>query len=187
MRGRSLKVFDNRKGFIAPAMLIGVIIVGLVAVLMLGVGVIFFQYFDLGLNQNVMIGQVNLSEVHNQTFAKLSGGFIDNADNYGIAILTSLMAFIVFAGYLLREKMKLLIIVDIIFILVAFILSVYISQVYYAVINSAPLFSVYTDTLNNSSRFILNLPLIVGAVGVLTMIFTYAKIRGNNNTDVEPY
>lgn len=181
----------NKKGLnISFFVLIFVIAFGVIAIF-LGASVLFFQYLGEGLNQNVMVGQVNLSEAYTNTSGKAIDGFINHADEYGIGILVSMTLALIFAAFILRNQLpKYFIIADIIIIIMGVVVSSYISSMYHTLITSSTgstLFNVYQNQLNNTSRFILNLPIISGVWGILVMVASNISLKRGDEVNVQGY
>ena len=145
----------------------------------LGLGLWMFSLVNSALDQDVMVGQVNLQTINNQTFGAIYDGFLNSADTIGILVLL-MMSFlmIVNAYFLSSDNPKLFLVADILILVFVFILAVYISQVYSIFINSSSLISeVFIDDIPKPSTFILNLPSIVGTLGALIMIASYSGLR----------
>lgn len=145
----------------------------------LGITVLGFGLVNDVLSQDVDLGQVNLKNVSDTTFGQINTGLVDNADTLGVIMLLGMCLLMILNGYYLGSKSpKMFFIVDIFLLALFFIPSIYISQVYEIFINSAPIFSdIFIDVIPKTSKFILNLPTIIGTVGVITMIVSYAGIR----------
>ncbi len=145
----------------------------------LGVAVYSFNLVNEVLSQDVDIGQVNLKNVSDSTFGQINSGMIDNADTIGIIILFGMCLLMILNGYFVGSKnIKLFFIVDMFLLILFFIPSIYISQVYSTFINSTDVFSnTFINIIPYTSKFMLNLPIIVGTVGILTMILSYAGIK----------
>lgn len=151
---------------------------GFLGIVFLGLAVLSFNIININLGQDVMIGQVNLQNATNQTFGKISNGFIDNADNMGVILLLGMALLMIGQGYVVGKKWpKAWIVVDIFILVFAVLGAVYISQTFNTLINSTSYFNVFGDNLPNSSAFILNLPYISAILGILIMIFTYSGIN----------
>ena len=167
----------NKKG-ISTIQLFLFIFVAFLGILFLGLAMWGFDLVNDALSQDVEVGQVNMLNVTNSTFGQLNTAFLDLGDSLGIILILSMAVFMFINAYFLGKRIpKLFIVLDIFILIFAFLLSVYISQSYELVINSSSILSIYGDNLPKSSAFILNLPLYVGIIGVLIMIFTYAGLR----------
>lgn len=155
------------------------------AILFLGLYVFGFSLISDQLNTDVDVGQVNLRDANQQTFGALSDALVLNADILGIVILLGMTLVMILNGYFTAGRHNILwLVIDFFVLIFAFILSVYIAQVYDLVINSTALLDVYINSMPKSSKFILNLPIIVSTVGALTMVATYAPIRKSRATNV---
>ena len=167
----------NKKGQVYQIFLF--IFGALLIAIFLGLAVFGFNEVTQVLRIDVDIGQVNLKNVTDTTLGQLNTGILNNADTIGIILLLGLSVFMIVNAYFVgRDFPKLFIVVDIFLLILFFIPSVYISQVYELFINATPLFEdTFIDTIPKVSKFILNLPWIVGTVGALIMIVSYSGIR----------
>ena len=156
-----------------------IIFVALLFSIFLGLTVYVFNVVTETLSQDVDIGQVNLKTVVEGTFGQINTGIINNADTIGILFLLGMCLLMMFNGYYMGSKNpKLFFVIDIFLLALFFIPSIYVSQLYETFINSTTLFSnTYIDIIPKTSKFMLNLPVIIGTVGVITMILSYAGIR----------
>lgn len=156
-----------------------IIFVALLFSIFLGVTVYVFNLMTETLGQDTDIGQVNLKNVTDNTFGQINTGMINNADTIGILFLLGMCMLMMFNGYYLGSKNpKLFFVIDIFLLALFFIPSIYVSQMYETFINSTDLFSnTYINIIPKVSKFMLNLPVIIGTVGVITMILSYAGIR----------
>lgn len=176
----------NNKGSSVFAMFLFIFIVLFLAIF-IGLGLWGFNLVNDIFDQNIMVGQVNLSEINNQTFGQINKGFEDNADNIGIMLILGMCLLMILNGYFIGSQYpKLFLIIDIFILVFIFIAAVYISQVYEIFINSSDLFSsIYADDLPNSSKFVLNLPLIIGTLGAIIMVVSYSGIRRKEKREEE--
>lgn len=156
-----------------------IIFVALLFAIFLGVTVYSFNLVNSVLSQDVDIGQVNLKNVSDTTFGQINTGMINNADTIGIVFLLGMLLLMILNGYYVGSKNpKLFFVVDIFILALFFIPSIYVSQIYETFINSSTVFSdTFINIIPKTSKFILNLPVIMGTVGVITMIISYAGIR----------
>ena len=167
----------NKQGLAVMYLFLFVFIVFFFAIF-LGLSLFGFNQINDALDRDVDVGQVNLQTINSQTFGQMNTGFVNNADLIGIVVLLMMSVAMILSGYFLGSKYpKLFIATDILILVFVFILAVYISQVYETFINSTDLFELYIDDIPKTSKFILNLPSIVGTLGALIMIFSYAGIR----------
>ena len=168
----------NKKG---SAIIWGFVVIfaALFMSIFLGLAVFGFNLLTETFGQDVDIGQVNLKDVTDATLGKLNTGFIQNADTIGILLLLGMCLLMIFNGYYVGSKNpKLFFVIDIFLLALFFIPSIYIAQVYETFIHSTDLFSnTYINVIPKTSKFMLNLPTIIGTVGVITMILSYAGIR----------
>lgn len=151
----------------------------------LGIAVYSFNLVTTTIGQDVDVGQVNLKNVTDTTLGQLNTGMINNADTIGIVFLFGMLLLMIINGYYIGSKNpKLFFVIDIFLLALFFIPSIYISQIYETFINSSTVFqSTYIDIIPKVSKFMLNLPVIIGTVGVLTMILSYIGIRKDEGTE----
>ena len=171
----------NRKG---SSVDLGFLIMfnALIISVFLGVSVYVFNLITVNLGQDVDVGQTNLQIVTDSTLGQLNLGLASNADLIGITLLFGMCFLMIMNGYFIgRNNSKLFFIIDMFLLILFFIPAVYISQVYEILITAnTPLSGTFTDVISGTSRFMLNLPIIIGSVGVLTMILSYSGIRRLN-------
>lgn len=176
---------QNKKG---SAVIWGFVIIfaALLVAIFLGVIVYVFSQINSVLSEDVDIGQVNLKNVTATTFGQISSGMVANADTIGVILLFGMCLLMILNGFFFGSKsIKLFFIVDIFLLALFFIPAVYVSQVYETFINSATVLqSTFINTIPKTSKFMLNLPVIVGTVGVLAMILSYIGIKKDD--DEEP-
>ncbi len=156
-----------------------IIVIALLGSIFLGITVYAFNTVNDVLRQDVDIGQVNLRNVSDTTFGQINTGMINNADTIGIIMLLGMSLLMIMNGYYMGSKNpKIFFVIDIFLLALFFIPAIYISQIYEIFINSSTVFSsTFTDVIPKTSKFMLNLPTIIGTVGVITMILSYAGIR----------
>lgn len=144
----------------------------------LGITVWVFQLINDNLGVDVNVGQVNLKNVTDTTFGAISNALTSRADAIGIIILITMSLLMILNGVFFGNNNKLWIPIDILILIFVFIVSIYVSQTYETFINSSPLISaVFIDELPKTSKFMLNMPTVIGTLGALIMVFTY--IAGN--------
>lgn len=155
----------------------------------LGLVVYSFSAVDDALNQDVEVGQVNLAEVNDATFGKVSDGLKGNADTIGMAVLLMMCLGMILNGFIFGKKYpRFFLVVDILLLIFTFILAVYIAQAYELLIDGADIITSFKEDIPNSSSFILNLPTIVGTLGAAIIIFSYAGLRkGEEGQEVNVY
>lgn len=155
------------------------IFVALLVAIFLGIAAFSFNIINEVLSIDVDIGQVNLKNVTDSTFGQINTGIINNADTIGIILLFGMCLMMILNGYYVGSKnSKLFFIVDIFLLILFFIPSIYVSQIYEIFINSTSLLQgTYINIIPKVSKFMLNLPTIVGTVGIITMIVSYIGIR----------
>ncbi len=153
------------------------IVISFVFVILLGAYAFFFQAVDSALADNVIAGQVNASNASAQTVGRISDSFLDAADLLGIFFLFGVIFSIMIAGFFNRNSTsKMFFMIDFILIIFAYILATYIANSYEVVLGLLPFKDLIIENINNTSRFVLFLPVITVATGFITMILTYAGI-----------
>lgn len=162
-----------------------IMFVALIVAIFLGVFVFIFGQINTVLSQDVDIGQVNLGNVTAITFGQINTGLINNADTIGIIILFGMCLLMILNGYFFgSHSLKLFFIVDMFLLILFFIPSIYISQIYELFINSSTVIqSTFIDTIPKVSKFMLNLPIIIAIVGIITMIVSYIGIKKQDNEE----
>ncbi|KKM78656.1 hypothetical protein LCGC14_1357790 [marine sediment metagenome] len=151
----------------------------------LGLAIFFFAQVDAALDQDIDVGQVNLREINADTFGAMTDSFLRTADTIGLFIVLGMIGGVMLVAFFFGNDQKIWIPIDFIIILFAFITSVYLSQVYDLLINSTAFLDVYINNIPQTSRFMLNLPLIVSIVGAILMVLTYSGLRKDQQKEVE--
>jgi len=167
----------NKSGMVTMQLFLFIFIFLFVAIF-LGLAVWGFNLVNDVLDVDVDIGQVNLRTVNNQTFGRIAESFTDSADTIGIVLLLGMCVLMILNGYFVGSRFpKLFLIVDIFILVFIFITAIYLAQTYEIIINVDVVSDIYQTDIDDVSKFMLNLPLIVSTVGVLIMIVSYAGIR----------
>ncbi len=164
-----------------------IIFASILIAIFLGITVYSFNLVNDVLSQDVDIGQVNLKNISDTTFGQINTGMLKNADTIGIILLLGMCLMMIINGYYIGSKNpKIFFIIDIFLLALFFIPSIYVSQIYETFINSSTVFSsTFIDIIPKTSKFMLNLPTIIGSVGVITMILSYAGIRRDDDISGE--
>jgi hypothetical protein len=167
---------DNNKGMVHN-LFIG-ITVALVSIIMIGVLGFVFTSIYAGLNQDVMIGQVNLSNATQETFGVFENAYNNNMDILGLILIFGMIGGVLIASFMLRGTQdKLLILIDIIILIVVYIFAVLISNYYETLlIASQNVFTQFEYGMPKTSNFILHLPRWVTLIGVGIMVLLYSSI-----------
>ena len=132
----------------------------------------------VGLNQNEMVGQVNLSNASESTFGVFDDALNNNLDLFGLFLIFGMIGGLLIASFMLRGKWnKLLIVVDLILMVVVYITAVLISNAYeQLLIASNGVISQFEGSMPKTSNFILHLPRYVVVIGAVCMILFYSAI-----------
>lgn len=170
-------IFIKDKKGLATADMFSFIFGVFFAIVLLGIYLYIFVQINAVLDITVDIGQVDLGTINAKSFGAVADAFIDSADFIGLAIIFSMVFGMLGSAFIFRGKYpRAMIIVDIFLLVMAFIVAVYVAQTYNLLINSSSEFDFYINNMADSSRFILNLPQIIGIIGALVMILSYSKI-----------
>lgn len=167
---------DNKRGMTFN--LFPIIVFALVGILIIGVLGFVFNAIFTGLNQPVMVGQVNLSNVTQGTYGVFSNAYTNNMDILGVILIFGLIGGMLLASFLMRGRYdKLLILVDIIILIVVYIFAVMISNYYELLLTASQnVFTQFEYGMPRSSNFLLHLPRWIGIIGVACMILFYSSI-----------
>ncbi len=168
----------NKKGLSTIFILYGILILFIGAILLIVIGSFAFHANEV-LDLDIQIGQVNLSEVNEQTFGSFNTMVVNNADWWGTAMIFGVILGLFLTSYFLRGRFpKITILLDLFMIFSAFLVSLYLSAAYSTVVNAltsaGETFAV--EHLPNTSFFILNMPLFVAVIGIVMMILFHSSI-----------
>jgi len=154
---------------------LAVLIFGVVLLAVLG---FIFNSVRNGLNQDVMLGQVNLSNASESTFGVFDDAYNTNLDLFGLFLIFGMIGGLLIASFMLRGTWnKLLIVVDLILMIVVYITAVLISNTYeHLLIASNGVISQFEGSMPKTSNFILHLPRYVVVIGAVCMILFYSAI-----------
>lgn len=161
-----------------------------IMVIFLIVGLFFFLIFifvggvivvrtNTALSQDIDIGQVNLRNVTADTFGKVATMYLNNADWWGVSVIFGMIIGIFLSAYFMRGTVaKWGIIIDIFIILAMFFVSLYVSSVYKDIINALAGAgeTFLEDYTPKTSAFMVNLPVFIVIIGVVTMILFHSSI-----------
>jgi hypothetical protein len=152
-----------------------ILIFGVIVLAILG---FIFSNMRSGLNQDVMIGQVNLSNASESTFGVFESAYNNNLDLFGLFLIFGMIGGLLIASFMLRgEWNKLLIPVDLILMVVVYITAVLISNAYETILTaSAGIIPQFEGSMPKTSNFILHLPRYVVIIGAVCMILFYSAI-----------
>ncbi len=169
----------GKAGKLNALMLIVLIFLGFFGILMMGIFVYGANLIDQTFSSiDVTIGDQNFTEVYDETLGRGINVFLDGADNYGLALLLGMVLLMAITSYTFSERQKIWIVAEFVILIIAFILAVSIQGAYNTVINSSTtLLNIYSIDLIKSSKFILNLPIIIPVVWSFIVIITYGIFR----------
>jgi len=169
----------GKAGKLKALMLIVFIFLGFFGILIMGI----FVYGANLVNQtfssiDLTIGDQNFTEVYDETLGKGINAFLNSADNYGLFLLLGMILLMVITSYTFSERQKTWIVAEFVILIIAFIFAVMIQGAYNTVINSSTtLLDIYSIDMIKSSKFILNLPIIIPIVWAFIVIITYGIFR----------
>ena len=169
----------GKAGKLNALMLIVLIFLGFMGIIIMGIFVyganLVNQTFS---NIDVTIGDQNFTEVYDETLGKGINVFLNSADNYGLTLLLGMVLLMAITSYAFSERQKVWIVAEFVILIIAFILAVSIQGAYNTVINSSTtLLDIYSIDLIKSSKFILNLPIIIPVVWSFIVIITYGIFK----------
>lgn len=173
-----LKFKGKKKGQVTIFIFLGLFIIVFGAVALMIVGIIS-GYFSNSLDQDTMIGAVNMSEAHHSTIGKFNEMIVNRADFWGICIIFGTIIGIFLSGYFLRGNFpKIAAGIDIVIIFTAFLVSLYLRSIYGTVVSSLDSAGIdfATSNLPKTNYFISNLPIFISIIGTITMVLTHMGI-----------
>lgn len=164
-RGITFNIF-----YVLVMMIFGVVILAVLGFI--------FHSVRTGLNQNEMIGQVNLSNASESTFGVFDDAYNTNLDLFGLFLIFGMIGGLLIASFMLRGSWnKLLIVVDLILMIAVYILAVLISNAYETLlIASNGVISQFEGSMPKTSNFLLHLPRYCVIIGAVCMILFYSMI-----------
>jgi len=153
------------------------ITVAFVFAIILGTFAYFFGIVNSSFDNNLIAGQVNVTNASAQTVGLINNAFLDSADLLGIFFLFGVVFSILIAGFMMRDSTsKLFFMIDFFLIIFGYILAVYVSNSYETVLAVLPFSDLIIANVGNTSKFVLLLPQITVVTGFITMILTYSGI-----------
>ena len=169
----------GKAGKLRALMLIVLIFLGFVGIIIIGIFVYGANLIDQTFSSiDITIGDQNFTEVYDETLGKGINAFLNSADNYGLFLLLGMILLMVITSYTFSEKQKTWIVVEFVILIIAFIFAGMIQGAYNTVINSSTtLLDIYSVDMIKSSKFILNLPIIIPVVWAFIVILTYGIFR----------
>ena len=169
----------NKAGKLNAFMLLVLIFLGLMGVIIMGIFVYGANLIDQSFSSiDLEIGDVNFTEAYDDTLGIGINVFLNSADNYGLLLLLGMVALMIVSSFVFREKQKVWIVAEFGILITAFIFAVTIQGAYETVINSSTeLLDIYSVDLINSSRFILNLHIIIPIVWAFIIIISYGLFK----------
>lgn len=148
-----------------------------VFVLIVGTFLYAFIVINEELDQDIPVGQVNLSDATQLTFGKFTTAFMNGADLLALFFIFGMILAIMLGAFLTRDKqLSVLLVFDFILMIFGYIMAVYISNQYEDILKVLPFAYIFTNHLNVTSTLMLYLPRITVIVSSLAMILAYAGI-----------
>ena len=169
----------GKSGKFNAFMLLVLIFLGFMGVVIMGIFVYGANLVDQTFSSiDVDIGGTNFTETYDDTLGLGVNAFLNSADNYGLGLLLGMVLLMAISSFIFQEKRKVWIVAEFGILLIAFIFAVTIQGAYDSVINSSTtLLDIYSVDLVNSSKFILNLPIIIPVVWSFIVILSYGLFR----------
>ena len=170
----------NKSGKLNALMLFVLVGLGFMAIIIMGIFVYGANLVDQTFSSfgDITLGGVNFTESYDNTLGLGINAFLNSADNYGLGLLLGMIALMVISSFIFHERQKVWIVAEFVILIVAFIFAVTIQGAYETVINSSTeLLDVYSVDLINSSRFILNLHIIIPITWAFIVIISYGVFR----------
>ncbi len=160
-------------------MLLVLIFLGFMGIIMMGIFVYGANIIDTTFSSmDIKIGDVNFTEAYDDTLGIGVNVFLDSADNYGLGLLLGMVVLMVIASFMFKEKQKAWMVIEFVILIIAFIFAVTVQRAYDTVINSSTiLLDIYSVDLIKSSKFILNLHIIIPIVWAFIVILSYGLFK----------
>ncbi len=174
-----MNMVKGKSGKLNAFMMLVLIFLGFIGIVMMGIFVFGANLIDQTFGSiDVMIGVVNFTEAYDDTLGQGINSFLDRADSYGLGLLFGMIILIIISSFIFKEKHKSWITLEFVILIVAFIFAVTIQRIFNTYINLSPEFlDIYSIQLINSSKFILNLPIIIPIVWAFIVILSYGLFR----------
>ncbi len=169
----------GKAGKLNTLMLLVLIFLGFASVIILGIFVYGANLIDQTFsNINIEVGDVNFTEAYDDTLGQGVNVFLNSADSYGLFLLLGMIVLMIITSYTFLETQKVWIVAEFVILIIAFILAVTIRGAFNTVINSSTaLLDIYSIDLIKSSKFILNLHIIIPVVWSFIVILVYGIFR----------
>ena len=169
----------GKSGKLTALMIIVLIFIAFLGILIMGIFVYGANLVDQTfLSIDVQIGNVSFQQAYNDTLGIGINVILDSADNYGVGLLLGMVLLLAISAFVFKEKQKIWIVAEFGILIISFILAVTIQRAYVTFINSSTaLLDIYSVDLINSSKFILNLHIIVPIVWAFIVILSYGIFR----------
>ena len=169
----------GKAGKLNAVMLFVLIFLGFMGIIIMGIFVYGANLVNTSFRSiDVNIGNVNFTESYEDTLGIGINVFLNSADNYGIGLLFGMVLLMVISSFMFKERQKVWIVIEFVILIVSYIFAVTVQRAYNTVINSSTeLLDIYSINLINSSKFILNLPIIIPIVWAFIIILSYGLFK----------
>lgn len=169
----------DKGGKLNSFMLFVLIFLGFMGIIIMGIFVYGANIVDQTFsNIEITIGDQNFTEVYDETLGVGINVFLNSADDYGLALLLGMVILMALTSYTFSERQKAWMVAEFVILIIAFVFAVMIQGAYNTVINSSTiLLDIYSVDLIKSSKFILNLPIIIPIVWAFIVILVYGIFK----------
>lgn len=167
----------NKKGMSGVFSLIALIFCGLMA--LLGMAVIAYSagWIDTTFSSiDFQLGNVSFNETYNQTMKPVITSLETTIPQMmSMGLILGMVLVMMLVSYFTPSKNKLWAIVDIVVLIIVEVFAVAVKEAFEeSIINISPEFyQIFITTLAEPSKWVLQMPLIIPAVGLIMMAITY--------------
>lgn len=167
----------NKKGGMKVYILFFIMLTGIAFLLYLGTWIFVSDQINTALSEVGQVGQVNMTTATADTWGKFDSALANSANLMALSLVFGLFIGLIVVAYFSRGKTPTLFwILDLLILIVVYIFATFLSNAYATIISLDTWSSNYAASLGNASLMMLNLPIIVAVVGIITMIISYAGI-----------
>ena len=155
---------------------------------------LFVFSWDFGFSRladlDVDAGQVNVKEAADSTIGQINNSLITSID---VVLCIAFLGFVIGifgVSYMFKENFKALILVDIVLLVIAFFVSTYVSYTYSVFLTTPedvePIYrSFFENRLSGITGILLNLPIFVLIIGMVSMVVSYVMASKKQASDLE--
>ena len=125
------------------------------------------------------IGNQSFQEVYNETLKPgLETASTTMPQIISMGTMLGMVILMMLIGYFSTEIGRMWLLVDIAVLIIAEAIASSVSSGFVSYMNSTPeLLEIYSNTLSDGAAFVINLPIIIPAIGMLIMLATYIKVK----------